>query len=98
MVREKSKIIKHMENIEKIIGDYKEYVEKSGFRLNPDREVVERVIKGLLENEKKYGQRYCPCRRVSGNPAEDKLKICPCVWHRQELERDGHCYCRLFVK
>ena len=88
-----------MEKImEKIIEDYKEYAEQSGFRLNPDREVVERLIKGLLENEKKYGQRYCPCRRVSGNLEEDKPKICPCVYHRQELERDGHCYCRLFVK
>ena len=87
-----------MENIEKIIEEYKEYASKTGFKLNPDREVVERLIKGLLENEKKYGQRYCLCRRVSGNPAEDKPKICPCAWHRQEIEREGHCYCRLFVK
>ena len=84
--------------MEKIIEDYKKYAEKNSFELNPDRKVVERVIKGLLENEKKYGQRYCPCRRVSGNPEEDKPKICPCAWHLEELERDGHCYCRLFVK
>ncbi|OGZ32689.1 MAG: hypothetical protein A2V69_03690 [Candidatus Portnoybacteria bacterium RBG_13_40_8] len=87
-----------MENIEKIIENYQNYAEKNGFRLNPERKTVERVIKGLLENEKKYGKRYCPCRRVNGNPEEDKLKICPCVWHREEIERDGHCYCGLFVK
>lgn len=87
-----------MENIEKIIEDYKEYAEKSGFGLNPDRAVVERLIKGLLENEKKYGQRYCPCRRVSGNPKEDLPKICPCDFMKAEIEKQGHCLCGLFLK
>ena len=86
------------EEYKKIIEDYQEYAEKSGFGLNPDRQTVERLCRGLLENEKKYGKRYCPCRRVTGNPEEDRPKICPCFWHRQEIERDGHCCCRLFVK
>ena len=89
---------KNTENIEKIIKGYQEYAEKNGFKLNPSREVVERLIKGMLENEKKYGQRYCPCRRVTGNKEKDKGKICPCQWHREEIERDGHCFCGLFVK
>ena len=86
------------ENIEKIIQFYQEYAEKNGFKINPNQEVVERLVKGLLENEKKYKARYCPCRRVSGNIEEDKGKICPCQWHRQELEKDGTCFCGLFVK
>jgi thioredoxin len=83
--------------IDEIIKNYQEYAEQNGFKLNPNREVVERLIKGLLENEKKYGARYCPCRRVTGNLDEDKPKICPCQWHREEIERDGHCFCGLFV-
>jgi len=86
------------EDIEKIIQSYQEYAEKNGFKLNPNREIVERLIKGMLENEKKFGQKYCPCRRVTGNKEEDKGKICPCQWHREEIERDGHCFCGLFVK
>lgn len=81
-----------------ITEEYKKYAENNGFRLNPDKEAVKRLIKGLLANEKKYGARYCPCRRVSGNIEEDKKKICPCQWHRQEIEKDGHCYCGLFFK
>ena len=57
------------------------YAEKNGFQLNPGREAVERLIKGMLENEKEYGARYCPCRRITGNPEEDEPKICPCQWH-----------------
>jgi len=86
------------EKIEELIKGYQEYAEKNGFKLNPNREVVERLIKGMLENEKKYGALYCPCRRISGNPEEDKKKICPCNFMREEIERDGHCLCGLFLK
>lgn len=86
------------ENIEEVIKNYEEYAEKNGFKLNPNQEVVKRLIKGILENEKKFGQKYCPCRRITGNPEEDKPKICPCQWNREEIERDGHCFCGLFVK
>jgi len=67
-------------------------------QLNPDKKTVERVMQGLAANEKKYGKRYCPCRRVSGNTEEDAKKICPCVWRDQEVKNDGHCLCNLFVK
>ncbi|GAH70615.1 unnamed protein product [marine sediment metagenome] len=96
------KMLKENENknekIEELIKEYEEYAEKNGFKLSPNREVVERLIKGMLENEKKFGERYCPCRRITGNKEEDKGKICPCHWHREEIERDGHCFCGLFVK
>jgi thioredoxin 1 len=85
-------------NIEEIIKDYQVYAEKNGLKLNPDREVIEKLAKGLLANEKKHGARYCPCRRVTGNPEEDKPKICPCQWHKEEIAKDGHCLCGLFVK
>lgn len=84
--------------IENIIKNYQEYAQKNGFKLNPDKGIVERLVKGLLENEKKYGARYCPCRRITGNSEDDKGKICPCYWRQEELERDGHCFCGLFVK
>ena len=84
--------------VKNLIESYEEYAERNGFKLNPNREVVERLVKGLLANEERYGARYCPCRRVSGNLEEDKGKICPCQWHREEIEKDGHCFCGLFVK
>jgi len=84
--------------VENLIESYGKYAEVNGFKLNPNREAVERLIKGMLENEKKYGFRYCPCRRISGNPEEDRKKICPCQFMRKEIEEVGHCLCNLFLK
>jgi thioredoxin 1 len=86
------------ENIEEIIKNYQKYAKENGLGLNPDKGAVERLVRGLLANEKKFGARYCPCRRVSGNQEEDKAKVCPCQWHKEEIERDGHCFCGLFVR
>lgn len=91
-------IDKVMSKIEEIIKEYKDYAQKNGFKLNPDKKVVERLVMGLMENEKKYSARYCPCRRITGNPEEDRKKICPCQFMRKEIEEVGHCLCNLFFK
>ncbi|MDD5547321.1 MAG: ferredoxin-thioredoxin reductase catalytic domain-containing protein [Candidatus Pacebacteria bacterium] len=85
-------------NKEKLIKEYVEYAKSNGIQLNPDARVVEGIVGGLLKNEEKYGKRYCPCRRVSGNQEEDLKKICPCYYHKGEIEKDGRCFCGLFVK
>ncbi len=87
-----------MDKKEEIIEKYLKYAKENGFQLNPDKKAVERVIDGLLRNEEKTGQRYCPCRRLSGNQEEDAKKICPCAFHKEEIAKDGKCYCGLFTK
>ena len=86
------------EEIEEVIKQSQKYAEKNGLRLNPNKAVVKRIARGLLLNERKYGARYCPCRRVSGNIEEDRDKICPCKWHKEEIEKNGLCHCGLFAK
>jgi ferredoxin-thioredoxin reductase catalytic chain len=83
---------------EELIKKYEEYAKENGFKLNPDKKIVEGVIKGLLMREEKSGARYCPCRRTTGDDDEDSKIICPCVYHKDEIEKDGHCHCNLFVK
>ena len=78
------------------IKEYEVYAKENGFKLNPNKNIVKAMAKGLLANEKKHGERYCPCRRVTGNKEEDKPKICPCQWHKEEIEKQGHCICKLF--
>lgn len=83
---------------DEFIKESDEYAKKNGFQLNPDKKNVERVVNGLFENEKKNGAKYCPCRRLSGNSQEDAKKICPCFWHKDEIAKDGRCFCGLFTK
>lgn len=77
----------------------KEYAEKgAGLKLNPNEVIANAIVKGLARNREKYGAAYCPCRPVTGDKGKDKLIICPCIYHKDEITRDGCCHCRLFVK
>lgn len=86
------------EKIKEIIKECEDYAKENKFKLNPNKEVIERIIKGLLENEKKYGKRYCVCRRITGNPEADEKIVCPCIYAPKEIEEQGHCFCGLFVR
>lgn len=74
------------------------YAEREGFDINPDPKIVDVVVEGLARNKVKHGARYCPCRPLSGNRDEDKFKICPCKWHKDEIDEYGYCHCVLFFK
>jgi len=74
------------------------YAENNGFRLNPNQRVVDYLIRSLLKREKEYGKKYCPCRRVKDSQEENDKIICPCVYCQEEIKKDGHCHCFLFVK
>ena len=86
------------EKINQIKKRSADYAKETGIQLNPDEKTVDRIVNGLILNEQKYGKQYCPCRRVSGVAEEDEKKICPCYWHKDEIKKDGKCFCGLFVK
>jgi ferredoxin-thioredoxin reductase catalytic subunit len=79
-----------------ILTDSEEYARKRGWVLNSDKKILSTVIRGLARNEKKFGERYCPCRLRSGDKEKDKANICPCIYHEAEIAKDGHCLCQLF--
>jgi ferredoxin-thioredoxin reductase catalytic subunit len=83
---------------EKLYKEYEEYAKANGFQLNPNRAVVDNLINSLLKREKESGERYCPCRRITEDKEENKRIVCPCAYHKKEIEEDGHCLCFLFVK
>lgn len=85
-------------NKKQLLEFSEKYAKSQGFKLNPNKKITNKIIEGLLANEKKYGFRYCPCRALTGNKKEDAKKICPCFWHKQEIKDDGKCLCGLFVK
>lgn len=74
------------------------HAEENNIALNPNPKFVDAIFTGLLRNEEQNGALYCPCRRLENNEEEDKKKVCPCVWHMDEIKQDGRCHCMLFVK
>ena len=79
-----------------LIAKSQEHADKNNFKLNPDEKVLLGIIRGLLRNKKFRGDIYCPCRTVTGNKEEDKKIVCPCIYHKDEIKKDGKCKCTLF--
>ncbi len=73
-----------------------EEAQKSGYRLNEDQRQLGVVIRGLVRNHERFGDRFCPCRIRSGDPEKDREIICPCIFREEEVKADGRCHCNLF--
>lgn len=86
------------DEIKKIIDQSEEYAKKKGYKLNPNKAIVEGIANGLLVRKKNFGEIYCPCRKMTEDKEENKKIICPCIYHESEIKKDGHCFCNLFVK
>jgi ferredoxin-thioredoxin reductase catalytic subunit len=84
-------------NKEELLKSAEIYASSIEIKINPDKKISEGVAEGLLMKKKKFGDIYCPCRIVTKNKEKDKEIVCPCVFHRGEIELEGHCKCNLFV-
>lgn len=75
------------------------FTEGKDFKQNPDTKMTDMIAEGLLENEKLYGLRLCPCRLRDGTRERDLELICPCKFKTHSTwESQGRCWCGLFVK
>ena len=79
-----------------LLKKLKAYADSKNFKLNENQKALEGIITALLRNKKFKGDIYCPCRIVTGDKEKDKEIICPCVFHRGEIELQGKCKCTLF--
>lgn len=73
------------------------YLEGKAFGFNPDPAAVDGILGAMIKRREKFGEYYCPCRVVSGDGKKDESIVCPCVYHLDEIEKQGACHCRLFV-
>jgi len=69
----------------------------AGYNLNPDTDFVKELLRGLLQNEERFGYMSCPCRLASGVREEDLDIVCPCDYRDPDLDDYGACYCALYV-
>lgn len=93
------KVEKNEEVFQQIWRLANKYSEKRGYRLNPDPERVKELIEETAQNYVEFGARYCPCmtKRLTGDKKADARRICPCIWHKEDIRQFGTCYCGLFV-
>jgi ferredoxin-thioredoxin reductase catalytic subunit len=68
-----------------------------GYFLTPDKNLLQDLLRGLMENEERYGYPVCPCRIGTGNFESDRDIICPCDYRDLDVLDFGMCYCSLFV-
>jgi len=86
-------------NGEEIREVWERFAENNDFKLNPDKKHVGMLVKGVMENEKRYGLKLCPCRLRDGTKETDLKLICPCNFKAQEVWRTkGRCWCGLFIR
>lgn len=84
------------EEVEAIRRWAEEYAREHGFTLNPNKKQLNTVLRGLVRNRAKLGEHYCPCRLRTGDKEKDRIIICPCIYHQDEVAQGGHCHCNLF--
>jgi ferredoxin-thioredoxin reductase catalytic subunit len=80
---------------------WQKFAEKNDFMLNPDKEHVDMIIKGVAQNQDKFGLKLCPCRMRDGSRQRDLELVCPCNFRTHDTwndEKKQHCWCGLFVK
>jgi len=80
----------NLKRVEKIAGN-------KGYRLNQNQERIQKVVGLMTMNYLEYGKYFCPCKQ---SEPLDKVNdvLCPCPALDAEVEKDGHCFCRLFFK
>ena len=69
----------------------------AGYNLNPDTDFVKDLLRGLLQNEERFGYMSCPCRLASSVREEELDIVCPCDYRDPDLDDYGACYCALYV-
>jgi len=85
------------ETVEKVREWLIQEAESHGYKINPDQKMVDDILWGLFVNEKRYGYKACPCRLATGKYQMDCDIICPCSYCFIDVEKNGRCYCSLFV-
>lgn len=85
-----------MTEYEKNLNRVKEIAEENGWILNPDEERIKKVVGLMTDNFVAVGEYVCPCKQQYKPPVKGKDKLCPCSEVADEVNTDGHCFCKLF--
>lgn len=86
-----------METKEGMLEYCNKVCETNRWILNKDKQTLNDLLDGLVDNKKKSGYQSCPCRLASGNRDLDRDLICPCDYAAPDIKAFGACYCNLYM-
>ncbi len=87
----------HEDEYRGLLSMMRDRAARYGLVVNPDTSRVEKVVGLMTENLVSTGRPFCPCKQ--GHPLDPSADpVCPCREWLDEIERDGHCSCRLFFR
>jgi peptide deformylase len=96
-VRKMNQWTTHLVDYENLMEYLRRMAVRNGYVLNPDQERVEKVVGLMTENLVTAGRRFCPCKQT--HPLDqNKDVVCRCATWEAEIEKEGHCFCRLFYR
>jgi ferredoxin-thioredoxin reductase catalytic subunit len=85
------------EEVDRVYRQIDADAESGGYHLHPDEAFTKGLVRGLIENGRRYGYRSCPCRLAMGSKEADLDIICPCDYRDPDLAEYNACYCALYV-
>lgn len=72
---------------------YENYAKKNGYKLG---KIFDKMYDAVNKCEG-----YCPCKYTiyqKNKPSELEDIRCPCVFIKEDMEKTGHCHCKMFEK
>lgn len=96
MVNFFSDYLRYRDELKKHDAWIRKFAANKGYSINPHWMFYTNLKIWLVESERLFGKRYCPCFEPSGDAELDRKLICPCAFLEQEISERGTCHCTLF--
>jgi len=74
----------------------KKYAWQKGYQINPHWMFYTNLKIWIVESERTFGKRYCPCFEPGADPDITRRLLCPCSFATEEIAKHGTCHCVLF--
>jgi len=83
-----------MGEFDEVLTRVKQEAAAYNWKVNPSKDFVQAIIKGLIKNRHEKGEYYCPCKPITLDKRKEKDNICMC----KDARERKLCVCKLFVE
>ena len=88
--------IRFREELKKQDTWIRRFAKQKGYTVNPHWMFYTNLKLWLVESEKAFEKRFCPCFEPSDDPELNRRMICPCDFIESDIAAKDTCHCTLF--